>query len=136
VVYWWAEGDVIVFVSILRSLGNMASGFAGAVFLGLNIQGFLLGLAICAFFNFLVELLTNREFASEFFHGLFRFLVFIGKGLLALLIPVVVMLGVQLIALAVYKVSNLPQSDAIFITIFFIVLLVIIVIAVKSTNKK
>lgn len=121
-------------VAVLKALGNMISGFSGALLLGINLYGFLLGLGICVLFNLTVTLLTNREFAKSFGECAFGVLVFLGH----LLLPFVTLAGMGLAFMAlglvcygIYLLCKTPWGEVIFVSLVFAFIIFMIVYALK-----
>lgn len=121
-------------VAVLKALGNMISGFSGALLLGVNLYGFLLGLGICVLFNLTVTLLTNREFAKSFGEGIFGFLVFLGH----LILPFVTLAGmclafmaIGLVCYGIYLLCQTPWGEVIFVSLVFAFIIFMIVYALK-----
>lgn len=121
-------------VAVLKALGNMISGFSGALLLGTNLYGFLLGLGICVLFNLTVTLLTNRAFAKSFWEGAVGVLAFLGH----LCLPFVVLAGMGLAFMAlglacygIYLLCKTPWGEVIFVSLVFAFIIFMIVYALK-----
>lgn len=119
-------------VALLRAIGNMLSGFAGALLLGANAHGFLLGLGICVLFNTVVSMLTDKEFAATVLRIILYILKYIGCLILialAMQIPVILLIGF-------YWIVKSPWGDVFVVSLVFIAVIIMIVVASKPTNKK
>jgi hypothetical protein len=119
-------------VALLRAIGNMLSGFAGALLLGTNAHGFLLGLGICVMFNTVVSMLTDKDFAATVIRIILYVLKYFGALILvalAIQIPVILLVGF-------YWLAKSPWGEVFVVSLVFIAVIIMIVVASKPTSKK
>lgn len=117
-------------ITLLRAIGNMISGFAGAMLLGADIYGFALGAGICLLFNIVVSILTNKEFAATVLWLILSALKYIGALLLVVLafqIPTVLIIGIMWL-------SETPWGKVVFVSAIFVAIIVLIKWLSKSAR--